>query len=113
METFIGSAALALLGGMAWLAYEHPQEFRKLAWAAGVLVALATMGAALWNIAVTETAVLAIRAAPHDHDAVAAAVGAAKIKPEIFYMMGIGLPIYVMFLLAFVTKLKRNGERGL
>lgn len=113
MEAFIGSGVLAALAGLAWLAYEHPEEFRKLSWAAAIVFFLTTMGVLLWNIAVTETAVLAIHAAPRDHEAVADAIEAAKVKSDYLILLGIGFPFYMAFLELFVGKLKRGSKRRL
>jgi len=53
VETFLGGLALAVLTGLTILAYRHPDGYKKVAWPLMWVSAVALVGTAIWNNAVT------------------------------------------------------------
>jgi hypothetical protein len=52
METFVGAAALALLGGISWLAFNHPRKYRIIYWGLNSVAAALGVGAMIWDAAI-------------------------------------------------------------
>ena len=101
METLVSGIALAIISGLTFLAYKHPNAYRKMHTPLVAALCLVTIGGMIWFSAVSYTFETMMEFTPLDKFE-EASQKIDSIRPP---MWGVWASLVIFFFLAFLSSL--------